>query len=800
MDAQGDLFWIERDEQRAGFVGPGTANLSSAADDQGEGRAVRIDWSGRADLAFAAGAGEGDLGPLESASFAGAVRAHGREIDVAALTGGADDPARGPREGSLHAESLALTFAGDDARRTVRTLSARGGVSASDESQSLWADALDVTFAARKRGAGADEDLDIEHAHAAGEVALRLDGGRFVFGDELDVDGARRTALLAGREVRILDGAAILDQAERLRVNDALRRSSIEGRGRLRRFAAPVVLPAAGTRPRLADLAGAPDVAPALTVTWRDGADLGAPAGAGAEDSARRADFHGAVRVESDEVAIDEAEEVRVHFRAGDGRETIESVEASGAVRARSLGEVGSIRAEHVRVEMTAADEGNVAPARLVASGDVEVADAAQTMWSDTLTVTFRPGGADTAAPAEPAPAKPLLRRAAVDEVRAAGDVQILLERGERVFADRLEARAGEETADLFGQRIVVVADAHRLDRVAHLVLDRRLGTYTIDGSGVYHGFAEPDDSPIARRRLSLPEIAATPVTEATWTQRAEYTGGEDGGALELIGAVRAVSRGALEQSTVDSTALVITFAPVTRPVAGSADVVRTEAVHFLARGEARLESRRWRRENRTDAPRVLFVTGPHVAHDLRTFESHVLGAGELLVRSGEAEEGAPATDEAPFSGRGTTLMRWRDRLDVTPAGGDLLDVSLAGDVTCIHSDDDGSSSTLTGELVRARVLRTESGAAPAGGALDFGSALDARRFSGEGAIFIDTPTREITCDAFDYDLDAGSAELRAAPGRLVYVREEGSAVPLRHERLRWDLDTDAVTVVGGGG
>ena len=65
-----------------------------------------------------------------------------------------------------------------------------------------------------------------------------------------------------------------------------------------------------------------------------------------------------------------------------------------------------------------------------------------------------------------------------------------------------------------------------------------------------------------------------------------------------------------------------------------------------------------------------------------------------------------------------------------------------------------------------------------------------------EGDVFLRTPTRDVDCGEFVYDVATGVAELTARPGQLVTIHTRGTAMPWRLQRAIWDIHKDTLTAV----
>lgn len=805
--ARGSRFWLREGEGVGGFSGAGDASLREVPTDattetpRPPGAAphekLRIRWTERADLGFERSDGADQLGGLRSAEFVGTVAVRTTGVPLMGATPDAPDT---DGRSELDCDGLLITFApAPDASDTkgvvARYLHATGDVQVRDDRQSLAAQSLEVWMAdAASVHADAEERADVDRVAADTEVHLVLPDGQEIFADRLDVDAVERTAVLTGTDVRIVDGNHLIDRMEVVTVDEARNHYVIAGKGRFRRFEEP---PAPGASAD--DPAGRSEE---LRVTWRDGLEL-YPEGPDAEAAGTPdvAWFTGDVMVVSPELKLTHADEMLVRFTSDDGGPdgggSIESIEARGSVHARSAGDPGAIRADLLHIDLATNADGATVPTQMIATGSVHLTDELQAMWTESLTVTFRETGSGPAAPEGDEFAG---ARVAIDRAHADGGVQLRLEGGERVFADRLDADGARETADVRGERVVVVGTDFVLDHAAHIVVDRRAGRYEVRGPGTFDQYAAPVLDSTAVDRINRPEIDGEKTLAATWTTSAAFDeSAGDAGTLTLRGTVRAVSRpGPLERDSVEAEVLALEFV---EPSAPSDVGARRELSRLVAEGApARLESRTWRDISQSERPRVFSVAGRHIQFDQRTLDAIVTGDGELLIRD-EWDDGTENT-AAPggFAARGTTLFRWSDILTLTQTVTDRFEIVMKGDVTCLHQALDGRQSALTGQQLQALVERDEA-AAPRehDQGLQFGGAMKARRISGRGGLAVRTPERDVACDEFDYNLVTGLAELRAAPGRMVSILSDGAAEPVRHERVIWDMNRDTITVYRGG-
>jgi lipopolysaccharide export system protein LptA len=657
-----------------------------------------------------------------------------------------------------------------------------------------------------------NDDDRIRRVVAEQRVALALNDGRRVFTDRLELDALARTAELSGENVVLVDEGHVIDKAQLVTIDEALEIYTLAGGGRFRRFEQPA-LDASVERLDPEHLRPLAARAPTLAVTWRMQVRI-----APTDDPQphRQAEFTGDVTVSSPEMRLTHADLLRVAFdtrgEGDDTEEVVRSIDARGDVHVVSAGDPGEITCASLHVDLETDASGRAVPTRLHAAGPVRIADPRQTMWSDTLDVTFLPVDEDAAAVAGAGDDEHAFAsaRVAVDEVRADGDVQVRLAGGEHAFADRLRADGAREIAHLEGDRVLVVAGTRVLDRGRRLTLEKQTGRYRVEGSGEFYELRRDTDLVTARdRRVRRPDVTGERSVEAAWRDAAEYVETASGGTLTIRGTVHAESRpSATELNVLDADTLALDFTPRAAEAEASAEAddddatnTNLELARLVATGSARMENRTWTPDGSDLPPRVYYVAGDRIEYDQRTLEAHVPGRGELLIRNPWPETEAE-TETAPFATRGVTLLRWREALNMTRVVDERYRIDLTGGVECVHQDLDGETSTLTGHQLEASVMRGRAraehrGDAPSG-ALRFGGSMELRRIMGQGGLTIRTPQRDVAADRFDYDLTTGMAEASAAPGRMVSVLTRGHPEPMQHGHIEWDMRRDTISVTRG--
>lgn len=592
----------------------------------------------------------------------------------------------------------------------------------------------------------------------------------------------------------------------------------------------------------------------ALEITWKDGVDLSFdPAADGGEGgSLREARFAGDVKVAGEDFAMG-SQRLRVGFEpktGGAAEDSIREIEAVGAVTVRRIAETGLMDAETMLLTMMT-HEGKSLPRRLVATGSVVAQDAAQTICAEGLTVDFKPravaaqpAGDPAAVPGEPAEAPDSNATAAgavpkasdsmgnveIETVLAEKSVRVQLENGGRAYAERLEGDSVRGTLRLSGGEVVIVRDRVVADRMSEVSFDDATRSVHAPGAGRFRFFdTAPELPPV--RTPERPVIAENPQLTATWTESMRYDDrGAPGGAIDLKGTVDVKARPAPdEDASLASQELRLNFsAPTTASTASSTPgTVSTETPtrraalepgqtggrdlsSLIATGSAVLESHHWLDAARSGEPPQLFqVRGERVEYDLRTRESTVDGAGQVLIHDvtppKQGLEGAKST----FGSRGTSTIGWKGRMEMRREVEDRYTIVITDAVEVLHEGTAPEDKlTLTGDRLEVTLRRPLAGSAPAasgaeGGTaqlFDLGGGAEVLRVRSIGRVFIRTAQQDVDCHEFDYNVTTGIAQLRARPGRLVQVVVKETLAPLRAESMTWDFLNGRIQIERAGG
>jgi len=540
-----------------------------------------------------------------------------------------------------------------------------------------------------------------------------------------------------------------------------------------------------------------------LEINWKGGVDLRfAGDGDGAKISGAR--FEGGVDVLGRQFEL-ASKSLDVAFSPKDS-ERIEAIIADGGTRVRQLGGDGAMNAERLELFLAANRKGDSIPSKLVARTAVEARDAKQTIWTEDLVVTFaekRPD--DSAKPADAAQVAgaPELGEVDVDSVEAKGGVQVLLGGGRgdgaRVFAQELSGNARERRLRLTGDDVAIVRSNVIADNMRDLRFDDAARSARSEGPGRFRAFRKPIAAGEGRIERPNPDVRAS--LEASWNGALDFREvAPEKSVLDLRGDVKLRSRpseSAADAVDAASVVLDLGLAGGEKPKdAGDLAGAARSVDHFLARGNARLESRQWRNEQREGDPRVFRLTGEHIEYDLRTREGLVVGNGALLVHApaeGDAAgKAAPARGATPIAlgAEGTTRFNWKQRMALEHVVDDRFTVRMDDGVEILHAGlREKDEMTMRCDSVEALVKRPdESKSTGAESGVDLGGSAELLGVKGSGNVFIRTPTQDLECGEFDYSVSSGLATLKAAPGRAVTVMFANKPTPLQAQEIEWDL------------
>ena len=579
------------------------------------------------------------------------------------------------------------------------------------------------------------------------------------------------------------------------------------------------------------------DTPPRLEIEWEGGVDLDFD---DLDDDGRlqQARFEGDVRVASDDFKLG-SQALVVDFADGGEVDAIERILATGGARVDRVGEIGSLEAASIDLVLDRTEDGRTVPTEMIAEGAVEASDPGQTMWTDRLVVRFRPRAEEDAGAAAGAIegagfGGDEMGAVEITRVDAVDGVQVRLEEGARVFADRLEGDGVARTLQLTGDDVMVLRSNVVADRLRDVRFDDATRNVRGTGPGRFR-YYDADVVPASRDRIERPTPSSRTSLAATWTQAMRYDERANGGAgrLDLEGDVRVRSTpDAMTSDRLDAREVSLDLAnrvggvrPAGERAEGLlADEGGKDLKRLVARGDAVMESRTWKTAARRGDPRLFRVEGAHVEYLVASREALVDGAGGLLVHDPESstapEDRGPAST-AGFGIDGTSRFRWARRMTMNREVDDRYLVVMEREVEVLHAGlQPDDTLSLTADRLEVTIERPDEAAAVAAdgkttpqdagkdagrnplesSGVELGGPADLVRVRGIGRVFVRTPEHDVECSEFDYNVDTQIAMLRADPGRVVTVQSKGAATPIRAERVQWDLRTGRIRILGGEG
>lgn len=576
---------------------------------------------------------------------------------------------------------------------------------------------------------------------------------------------------------------------------------------------------------------------PRLEIVWEGGVDLEFFEETDAR--LRQARFQGDVRVAGEAFQLG-SNALVVDFDPQGDADAIDRILATGDARVDRVGESGSLKAKRIDLGLTRTEDGRTIPSEMIAEGGVAASDPSQTLWTERLVVTFRElddkaeaarglagglaggltGGMD-AGPQEGAEASDAdeeFGQIEVHTVLANEAVQVRLDEGARVFADRLRGDAVAGVLELTGEDVMVLRGNVIADRMQEVRLDDSKRTVRSPGPGRFRYYDQAVITP-SKDRIRRPSPTSRTSLAATWREAMAYRQTPDGtgGRLDLEGDVRVRSTpDARTSDRLDAQSVGLDLVHGTGGVRNAdkrqsgrllAREGDTTLERLVARGDAVLESRAWDNDEKTGEPRLFRVTGDDVTYKVETGEATVEGKGGLLVHDPRGDENRKGKKpvEAGFGVDGTTRFTWARRMTMTREIDGRYLVVMDQDVEVLHAGlETEDTMTLTGDRLEVTIDRPEdeepARAREANAGIELGGPAEIMRVRGLGRVFVRTPDHDVECEEFDYNVDTGIAILRAAPGRVVTVQSKAARTPIRAERVQWDLRSGRLRILGGEG
>jgi lipopolysaccharide export system protein LptA len=433
--------------------------------------------------------------------------------------------------------------------------------------------------------------------------------------------------------------------------------------------------------------------------------------------------------------------------------------------------------------------DGSSIPTLAVASGDVKAISESQTLWANTVEVTFIDGKIVTKDDS-------MFGGSHADTMHADGDVQILLEDGGRAFCDSLDGHITQDSASLTGN-VVIAYERMLMNRgdSASLTLDRASGKGHWEGAGQALFLDEPLDVSPDRRidRPQLSEDSPTSVSmRSNWEEsmQLDQAFNKGAGAIDLKGNVSVLSqRTAQERSQMTGDDLRLEFSQIEK---------NRELKKVIAKNDAQIEHRTWDILFPDLPPVVYYIGGNHIEFDATSQEALAVGNGELVLR--DPRKAKNEVHQSALAGRGTTRFTWDNKLKTTKLQGSLYRLEMSGNVEMVHKGLDGSIGMLTSETIHAIAIDPDlNNDSSSDGAELTMRGLDLQQIIANGRVYVATETRRVDCDNFEYNLNTGFAKLTAKNDSSVAIVTEGTSYPVRASSIVWNMDpaVDTITIRG---
>lgn len=663
-------------------------------------------------------------------------------------------------------------------------------------------------------GSAENVRLDIEGAPAKlydEKSEARVDCGRMRY--ETGVD---RVSLRGYADHPFLLVSPRLDlEGQALDLERTTGKGHLEGAGRMRIGSADAAVAAMASAPTAAQEAvqsgdpthasvGPPDMAASartVRLQWAKSVDLEFEPGANSS-KLYRADFHGDVNADAEEVRLIAQRLLVECFKTGPGS-AVEHVLADGGATAIRQPDGSSLTAKTIDLSMEQGLDGGSKAKRLLVTGGVEAQDKGQKLWTDSLDCSFRPATGKESS----------TENMELSVVQSQGAVQALLAEDARLWATSMDADIPAKRVALRGPDLLLVRGNVVADSMQELTVDEESGTALAPGAGRCRSWTRAivDSSPHPVPRPVIPE---KPQMEAQWSDGLKYEKDKSGRAtLDLRGNVRATADRTvreLDQFQASQATLTIGRDASAMEQAGDAakrtglasETSSLQQIH--GRGEVRIESRAWGRDDRADEPRLFRLMAGEVIHNVLTGESNVPTAGSLLIFDRD-DEGAKAAPSSLFDARGSTRFKWDNSLKMLRESESRYRILLDGGVELIHAGlRPQDTLTLTSDQLENTVERLEAAPVKADASeatpADFGAPVKLMRVRALGRVFVRTPDVDVECDAFDYDLRTKIATIAARPGRTITVMQKGKGSPIKADAAVWDLDNGRVRVTNAAG
>jgi len=462
------------------------------------------------------------------------------------------------------------------------------------------------------------------------------------------------------------------------------------------------------------------------------------------------------------------------------------------------VSEDSEITCELLDISFVKDGEGSSSPSLAIATGDVKATSDTQVLFADEARVTFTQDATQTPQ------GDVMFGGSKADTLRATGDVQVVLNDGGRAFCDLLDGHISQDKATLTGN-VLIAYERMLMNRggSAILTLDRVSGKGRWEGPGQAL-FLEQVIDVLSDERIERPVIQTSDSQaehynkvsmRANWksSMQLDQNFNEGAGSIDLAGNVDVrSSESSLErgQMTGEDLRLEFDYLQVQDKTAPPARELR----RVIARNNAQIEHRLWDAKDTTFPPVVYYISGNHIEFDALTREALVVGDGELVLRDLRTPD--KNAHQSALAGRGTTRFTWDNKLTTTNITDVLYRIAMSGNVEMVHQGLDSGIGMLTSDSMIAFAsdpnpdLSNEDGISE----LTF-RAMDLQQINSVGNVYVATTTRKVDCDAFNYNLLTGIAELTALEGRSVAIVTQGTSYPVRATSITWNMDPDVDTI-----
>jgi lipopolysaccharide export system protein LptA len=491
-------------------------------------------------------------------------------------------------------------------------------------------------------------------------------------------------------------------------------------------------------------------------------------------------------------------EGVEFFFDSDDKDGALREVICNGGV---VLAEDGStVECETLIVEFQKTPDGSSTPSVAIATGNVNAISESQTLWSDQARVTFKSG--ENNADEE----NTMFGGAKADTMYASGNVQVLLDDGGRAFCNSLEGNIAQDSVQLSGN--VVIAYKRMLmnrGESATLSLDRLSGKGKWVGAGQALFLDDPLDVS-ANERILRPHV--TTDSEAVnktnnismrtnWheSMHLDRTFNDNAGAVDLAGNVDVRSqRNQYERSMMTGNELRLEFMLSEKNSTDDERILDT----VIAKNDAKIEHRLWDATSPEALPVVYYIGGNHIEFDANTLDTLAVGQGVLMLR--DPREPVAELHQSSLAGRGITRFTWDEKLKTTKINDTLYRIQMNGNVQMLHKGLDGVVGRLTSEQLDAIAVDPNKVETNAKGRSEIVlKGMDLQQLQAKGSVYIETESRAVDCDVFDYNLRTGIAKLTADKNRTLAILTQGSPYPVRANSIIWNMDpaVDTITITG---